>query len=83
MNPFVTSAQTRTARRRRLLTAAFSLALHAGLLAALLFAQPTPLKMVELQPIAVQLVPPRPLADPVKPLEPPQPAPPTRRRRAT
>ena len=72
----MTSARPQSsARRRRLLTAAFSLFVHAGLLAALLLVQPTPLKEAELQPIAVQLVQPRPLADPVKPLDPPQPAP--------
>jgi hypothetical protein len=57
------------------LTAAFSFLAHLGVLAALLFVQPTPVMDVELQPIAVELVPPRRLADPVKRLEPPQPAP--------
>lgn len=57
------------------MTAAFSFLAHLGVLAALLFVQPTPVMDVELQPIAVELVPPRRLADPVKRLEPPQPAP--------
>jgi len=50
------------ARRRRLLTAAFSLACHAGLLAALFLAHPPPLPAPEAEPIVVQLVDPRPPA---------------------
>lgn len=59
----VGQAGRRVARRRRLTTVGFSLACHAGLVAALLFVHGPPMAPPEPQPILVQLVDPRPPAE--------------------
>jgi len=59
----------------RVIAVAVSVGVHLLALAALMSARATPPKPVELEPITVELVEPRPLAKPVTPLEPPRPAP--------
>jgi hypothetical protein len=73
---FVSEARRQADRRRRLLTGAFSFAVHAGVIGALLFVHAdAPREMVEVQPIPVMLVPPEPPKPPA-PVEEPKPEPP-------
>jgi hypothetical protein len=74
--------RARRARRRRLITAAFSLAGHAAVLFALLSAQTFPPRVLELAPIAVELVN-APPAPPAPKPAPDAPAPPTPKKKPT
>ena len=72
----MSEARRHSERRRRLLTGAFSAAVHAAAIGALLFVHADAPKEADVEPIPVTLVPLEPPKPPAPPVEEPKPEPP-------